>query len=265
MTFPWDVLLCDIDGTLMGKNSSGAWTAFSGAPEALKDVRRHVRTAFVTNTTSQPRKAIHQLMNDLGFPCDLGEIYTPWAVARQIMQKAGHTTGYAFLPPGDRSEAGWFTIDGLNGTAVLVADESLDATFRQVQDAFRLLMRGAKLYTLQRNRFYRGSDGLCLDLGPLTAALEHASGQQATVFGKPSPTLFASIAGEYGTSLDRMAIIGDDAEFDVAEPMKQGLTGILVQTGKYLPESAERLGRPPSFTLDSFAALPELLESLSTG
>ncbi|HNW34514.1 MAG TPA: HAD hydrolase-like protein, partial [Candidatus Ozemobacteraceae bacterium] len=213
---PWDVLLCDIDGTLMGKTSSGVCEAFSGAPEALKEIRRRVRTAFVTNTTSESRCVIHQRLNDLGFPCLIDEIYTPWAVARKVMQDEGRTRGFAFLPPRDRTEADWFTPDLNDGNAVLVADESLDATFRQVQEAFRLLMRGGKLYTLQRNRFYRGSDGLCLDLGPLTAALEYASGQQAVVFGKPSPTLFARIAADYGASPDRMAIVGDDAEFDVA-------------------------------------------------
>ncbi|HEY9070281.1 MAG TPA: HAD hydrolase-like protein [Candidatus Ozemobacteraceae bacterium] len=261
MTIPWDVLLCDIDGTLMGKNASGSWSAFPGACEALKEVRRRVRTVFVTNTTSQSQKAIHQLMNDLGFPCELGEVYTPWAVARKVMQAAGHTSGYAFLPPRDRSEADWFTIDEQGGGAVLVGDESLDATFRQVQDAFRLLMRGAKLYTLQRNRYYRGSDGLCLDLGPLTAALEYASGQTATVFGKPSATLFESIAADHGTRIGRLAIIGDDAEFDVAAPMRQGLTGILVRTGKYLAGAESALERPPSHILDAFAALPHLMDS----
>lgn len=187
MSIPWDVLLCDIDGTLMGKTPSGSWAAFPGAPDALTEVRRHMRTVFVTNTTSQSQKAIHQLLNDLGFPCEPGEVYTPWAVARQIMRKEGRTSGYAFLPPRDRSEADWFSIDEQGGNAVLVGDESLDATFRQVQDAFRLLMRGAKLYTLQRNRYYRGSDGLCLDLGPLTAALEYASGQQAGRIRKTVP------------------------------------------------------------------------------
>jgi ribonucleotide monophosphatase NagD (HAD superfamily) len=45
---------------------------------------------------------------------------------------------------------------------------------------------------LQKNRFWQRADGLSLDVGPFVAALEYATGRQATVVGKPAGVSFGS-------------------------------------------------------------------------
>ena len=44
---------------------------------------------------------------------------------------------------------------------------------------------------------------------------------------------------------------------------RQGLTGVLVKTGKYLPRTHRAAAGTPDHVLDSFADLPALLEQLS--
>ncbi len=44
---------------------------------------------------------------------------------------------------------------------------------------------------------------------------------------------------------------------------RQGLTGVLVKTGKYLPRTHRAASGTPDYVLDSFAGLPALLEQLS--
>jgi ribonucleotide monophosphatase NagD (HAD superfamily) len=57
-------------------------------------------------------------------------------------------------------------------------------------------------------------------------------------------------------------MVGDDIETDVLAAQRQGLTGILVKTGKYLPSTHHRASGTPDHVLDSFADMPALLEHL---
>jgi hypothetical protein len=43
-------------------------------------------------------------------------------------------------------------------------------------------------------------------------------------------------------------------------PQWDGLTGVLVKTGKHLPSAHRAAGGTPGYVLDSFAGLPALLE-----
>jgi ribonucleotide monophosphatase NagD (HAD superfamily) len=58
-----------------------------------------------------------------------------------------------------------------------------------------------------------------------------------------------------GLESHEAAMVGDDAEADVAGAQAAGLTGILVKSGKYRP-GAEGT---PDLVLDSVAELPEAL------
>jgi ribonucleotide monophosphatase NagD (HAD superfamily) len=57
--------------------------------------------------------------------------------------------------------------------------------------------------------------------------------------------------------------VGDDIENDVLAAQRQGLTGVLVKTGKYLPRALDNASGNPDHILSSFADLPVLLDQLS--
>jgi FMN phosphatase YigB (HAD superfamily) len=59
-------------------------------------------------------------------------------------------------------------------------------------------------------------DGLTLDAGPFVAALEYASGKTALVVGKPEPAFFEAALRDLGREAHEVAMVGDDAESDVA-------------------------------------------------
>jgi len=50
----------------------------------------------------------------------------------------------------------------------------------------------------------------------------------------------------------------------VLAAQRQGLTGVLVKTGKYLPRTHRAASGTPDHVLDSFADLPALLEQLQS-
>ncbi|MFF7976921.1 HAD hydrolase-like protein [Streptomyces sp. NPDC007905] len=58
---------------------------------------------------------------------------------------------------------------------------------------------------------------------------------------------------------DQALMVGDDIESDVLAAQQAGITGVLVRTGKYRPETHEGARGAPDQVLESFADLPALL------
>ena len=50
------------------------------------------------------------------------------------------------------------------------------------------VLDGAEIIALHKGRFHEALGGLVLDSGAFVAALEHATGKQAIVVGKPTQT-----------------------------------------------------------------------------
>ena len=87
------------------------------------------------------------------------------------------------------------------------------------------------------------------------AALEYASGKKATVVGKPEKAFFEAALQDLGLEAGEVAMIGDDAEADVAGAKAAGLLGVQVRTGKYRPgEDGE-----PDLVAESIAHLPDAI------
>jgi len=57
-------------------------------------------------------------------------------------------------------------------------------------------------------------------------------------------------------------MVGDDIETDVLAAQRQGVTGVLVKTGKYLPSAHHNANGTPDYVLGSFADLPTMPEHL---
>jgi len=100
---------------------------------------------------------------------------------------------------------------------------------------------------------------LTLDVGAFAAALEYASGRAARLAGKPAPEFYAWALSELGATAAEAAVVGDDLESDVGGAQKAGMAGILVRTGKFLPEELAASNIRPDALVDSVADLPGLL------
>ena len=256
---PFGVLL-DIDGVLyVGKRP------IDGAPEALAELRElSAALRLVTNTTSRPRRAILEHLHGLGFEVAPEEVLTPAAMAERHCRERGYRSVALLVSEGLRED---FTALesaplGPNTDAVVLGDLGEDFTPVVLNSAFRALMAGAELVTLQHNRYWRRADGLALDVGAYAAALEYASGVEAVVVGKPARAFFDAAMADIG--LGAGVMIGDDVEADVAGAMAAGLPGILVRTGKYRHD-ALTARVTPSAIVDSIREVPALLRRMPIG
>jgi HAD superfamily hydrolase (TIGR01458 family) len=138
---------------------------------------------------------------------------------------------------------------------VLVGDLGNGFTYERLNPAFRHLMGGAELLALQKNRYWRTDAGLALDAGPFVAALEFASGKNASVVGKPEQEFFRIALEDLGLRADEVAMVGDDVEADVVGAKRAGLVSIQVRTGKWQADAGEA-----DLVIDSVANLPGVVE-----
>lgn len=241
-------LLIDLDGTLYVGNES-----VPGAREALDRIQASgIAIRYVTNTTRRPRRAVCEHLRSLGFEAPETEVFTP-AVAAARLIRDGRC--YPLVDDSLREDLAGVTLTDTEPDYVLVGDLGEGFTYERLDAAFRALMGGADLVALQKNRYWRKPDGLSLDAGPFVAALEYASGKTATVVGKPERTFFRLALDDLDLEPHEVAMVGDDAEADVAGARAAGLKGIQVKTGKYRAENMV----DSDLALDSIAELPRAL------
>jgi phospholysine phosphohistidine inorganic pyrophosphate phosphatase len=251
-------LLIDLDGVLYEGEE-----IVPGSVEALAWVRaRAIPHAFVTNTSSVPRRALVEKLTRLGMPAREEEIVTPAVVAAEWLRRNVRAPAALFIARATEAEfAGvpQVAADAESGAGCVVIGDLGDGwTFALLNRAFRLLMADpqAELVALGATRYWRARDGLRLDVGPFVAALEQASGRRARVLGKPAPQFFGIALDALGCPAAQAIMVGDDIGIDVRAAQSAGLRGVLVRTGKFR-ETDLTQGVHPDAVLHSFADLPQ--------
>jgi len=257
-------VLIDIDGVL-----TVSWQPLPGAVAALHRLRAAaVPLALVTNTTSRTRVSIAGVLAGAGFPVTASDIITAPVIAADWLRDHHPGARCLLLSSGDIGQdlAGLILArenDPAPADVVLVGGAGPEFSYQTLNRAFGHLQRGARLVAMHRGLYWRTSEGLQLDTGAFIAGLEQAAGTEAEVVGKPAPAFFTTALAHVHADAAHTLMVGDDIETDVLAAQRQGLTGALVKTGKYLPRTHRAASGTPDHVLDSFADLPALLEQLS--
>jgi HAD superfamily hydrolase (TIGR01458 family) len=257
-------ILLDIDGVL---HVSGE--AIPGAPEAVAELRRLGHTLrFVTNNSTRPRATLTDELRAMEFELDPEELQTtPAAAARELAGKRV----LALVMPTIVPDLEGLELVGHDADAVLIGgcDESLEPnqvfSYMNLARAFEEIQGGASLYCLHKNKWWQTSRGPLLDGGAFVAGLEYATGIEATVLGKPSPSYFSAALDALGAEPELTWMVTDDVEADVRGARLFGIRTALVRTGKFRPESLERAESQPDMIVSSLGQFPALLEQELSG
>ena len=274
-------LLLDLDGVIVL-----AGRPIPGAPEALRELdRRGLPFRIVTNTSLVSRATLSAWSASLGAPIPPSRFHS--ALSISAAYTAAHFPGQPLYVLASRDALAEFAGQRLltdaeasgpdaRAAAVVVGDSPESATWDNLNRAFRLVLSGAALIGMHKNRWWLTPDGPTLDSGAFVAGLEFAAGVKAQVLGKPSRAFFglaaADLAAEAATRDGRgrvrrsdLVMVGDDVWTDALGARRAGLRGIVVLSGKHGTDDLARAaaqgrggGRPDAVA----ASLAEVVAAL---
>mgnify|MGYP000281703014 CR=1 FL=1 len=252
-----EAILLDVEGVLYIQGE-----AIDGAPEAVARLREAAGgIRLVTNTSSISRVEVIEKVRNAGFDVADEEVLTPAAMAVRYCREKGFSKVNLMVARSLREDLEEIDVVGTDekADAIVLGDLGPMFSAETLSHAFRQMMDGAELITLQHNRYWKREDGLVLDVGAFAAALEYAAETEAVVVGKPSADFYRMALADIGAQASRTIMVGDDIEGDVGGGLNAGIASVLVRTGKYKPEKVEASGIEPTATIDSISSLPGLL------
>lgn len=240
----YDNVLLDLDGVVWVGHA-----AVPGAAEAISEVRSAgKRLVFLTNNSRRsPEDYVRQLWS-FGIKASLEEMVTAGAAIQHLL--AGREPGRVYVigsPAIFRhvSEAGHRIVNGslpaTEAQLVVVAGHD-DFDYGELRDGTQALLAGAEMIAVDRDPTFPVDDELWPGTGAIVAALEFASGRQATIVGKPEPQIFH-------TAIDRLdggrtLMVGDRLDSDLAGAAAAGLDAAIVLSGVSSREQAEAASEP---------------------
>jgi HAD superfamily hydrolase (TIGR01458 family) len=270
-------LLLDLDGVIVL-----AGRAIPGATDAVAALeRRGMPYRIVTNTSAVSRATLSRWSARLGAPIPAERFESALSASAAWTARTFPDLPLYVLASDDAKQefAGQRMLSheeagapGATAAAVVIGDSPEEATFDNLNRAFRLIRGGATLVGMHRNPWWLTPDGPTLDSGSFVVGLEFAAETRARVIGKPSPAFFAQavrdLRKEAGRDLARrdIAMVGDDVRTDIRAAQRAGLRGILVLSGKHGEAdidlaARERSGRRPDAVAPSLAEVVEALDA----
>lgn len=192
--------------------------------------RRGYILRFVTNTASQSRDYVLNMLTGMGVALTPDELFTAPAVAAQWVRSHGHRP-FLLVSPNVVGEFDGIARD--DPDCVVLGDAGDALSYANLNRAFGLLLAGAPLVGIGYNRYYHDGEDMKLDAGTFVHALEWASGREAVIMGKPGADFFAAVVRSTGFAPQQCLMVGDDVFGDVEGALRAGLQACLVRTGKY--------------------------------
>lgn len=240
-------ILFDLDGVLYTGSQ-----VIEGACDTIHYLKqKDIQCRFITNTTTQTIKAIHNKLIQLGFEIERNEIFSPPLATVLYLRELGNPSCFLLLAEDAQEEFAEFKQTDQNPQLIVLGDIGNAWNYDILNKIFQMMMDGARLIALHKGRYWLTEDGLQMDIGAFVAGLEYVTSKQATIIGKPSKSFFDIALKDIGLPPQKVAMIGDDIVSDVGGAQNCGLMGILAKTGKFRDDYIAKSGVTPDLTLNS--------------
>ncbi|KON33295.1 MAG: hypothetical protein AC479_05125 [miscellaneous Crenarchaeota group-6 archaeon AD8-1] len=243
-------ILSDIDGTLLFKGNP-----IQGTIDAVSKLRKRKKLLFLTNTDSKSPDSIHKKLSKHGFPIQKEEIFSPIIAIKTFLEK--NKDKKIFLVTTKEVEREFKQFKIVNNKEipdyVIISDFSDDWDVHRLNNAFKHVLKGAKLFGTQGNRYCLNKLGEpVIDTGSFVKMLAYAANVPYNIFGKPSKDFFNQALEKINLKAEECIVVGDDIESDIKGAINAGIKTVLVKTGKASKYKRTNYKIQPHMVLDSF-------------
>lgn len=265
----FDGLLIDLDGVV--------WVGREPVPGSVEALRALLdagkRIVFVTNNPGRLPEVYAERLQGLGVEVSPEQIITAGVVVARLAGEAAGEGGSAFVLGGTPlkemvAATGARLLEGEEAEEadVVVVSGHKEFDYGELRTAKFALDHGARLFATSHDPTMPFPGGELPGTGAVLAAVEVASGKQATIAGKPERHLFElaieSIRGSFRTDGvqkeprdGQLAMVGDRISSDIDGGRAAGLETVLVLSGTTSRAEAEAADPAPDHVVDDLAAL----------
>ena len=253
----YDAFLCDLDGVV--------WLGHEFLPGAVETISDLLAAGkgfcFVTNNPRLTPDEQAKLLREGGIDVDDRQVVTAASTLIHLAIER-HGEGAPVVAIGTSSfkqqlADGGFDVlphDKPGSAKAVLLSGHLGFDYQELKVASMLVRGGAELIATSADPTMPMPDGLYPGSGAILAAIEIASGKKATTTGKPAPALYEAGLEVLGRP-ERVAMIGDRPDTDIAGAQAIGLDGILITSASGASRDPSTNNTVPDHRIESLAEL----------
>ncbi len=248
--------LLDMDGTIYLDD-----VLFDGTLDFLAEVKRKGgRYIFVTNNSSKGVDAYVNKLNRIGIAVCAEDFLTSTdATILYIKEKYSGRKFYSF---GTESFTKQLADSGIRVTTTpdddvfgLVISNDQELTFKKLEDACILLLRGVEYIATNPDWVCPTSYGYVPDCGSFADILKRATGRMPTFIGKPQPEMLLLAMEKFGYSKEQSLMIGDRLYTDIASGYNAGVDTVFLLSGEGTLEDLKESDVRPTYVMEGIREL----------
>ncbi|NUM36018.1 MAG: TIGR01458 family HAD-type hydrolase [Candidatus Brocadiae bacterium] len=237
--------LFDLNGVLHIENS-----LIPGADKTIQCLKeKNIPYRFLTNTSTKSTETLYRKLNSMGLSVEKSDIFSSPRATLAYLKKLGKPRCLLVLAEDVKKDFEEFPTSDVAPDFIVIGDIGEAWNYALLNKIFRMVMSGAQIIALHKDKYWQVEDGLKMDIGAFVTGLEYSTGKQAIIMGKPSLSYFNMAIQDIGLKSEEIAMVGDDIEIDIGGAKRAGLKTILVKTGKYRESLVASSGILPDLIL----------------
>jgi 4-nitrophenyl phosphatase len=258
--------LFDVDNTLIRDVEHPV--PFPDALALWRALEKKKKTVgILTNVGRLSARQVHSSLSSAGFLCDITNVFTAGAAAAAHVQNRQPGARCFVIGEGGAQED--FIARGLDVTnnppvAFVAVSADRGMTFQELNFATKMVRSGAELICISGSYdypgIYLGDEDVFIGERSIVAAIEHATGVEAVVVGKPLPEMVLEAVRALGFKIEESVIVGDNPSSDIAGGKAAGAATVLVRRPDNIVEfDSGDLDTTPDLAVASLEEITKLL------
>ncbi len=248
--------LLDMDGTIYLDDN-----LFDGTLDFLKKVKKKQgRYLFVTNNSSKSVAAYVEKLKRIGIDASEEDFLT--STEATILYINENFPGRKFYSMGTHSFTDELLRQGVDAVTELsddifglVISNDQELTFKKLEDATKLLLRGVEYIATNPDWVCPTSYGYVPDCGSFAEMLWRATGRKPRFIGKPQPEMLLLAMQKHGYTKEETLMVGDRVYTDIASGFNAGVDTVFVLSGEGTIVDAENTETKPTYIMKNIREL----------